>query len=158
MFGRKQQCSAMRSSVSTTPPFGRLSRPTRVHATVADAAPSSSERYGGARRPHAIDVYVVHHCEEPRPQIGAGLPERPLAPRPFERVLDQVVGGFALPGQCKGIAPQARNAAFRVCRAEARACHVVRSCARSRHALLKPSPVRSPGLLSLIHRYSGLPL
>ena len=58
---------------------------------------------------HLIDVNVVHHREQPGAQVRAGPPEMELVPRPFQRVLHEIVGARAIAHQRARVAAQARN-------------------------------------------------
>ncbi len=105
------------------------------------------------------------------------LPQRALLPRPRQRVLHQVVGAMGVARQHSRIAPQPRDRGEQLGMRQRRVGigrrgrpgRVGRATARARggrgaqdsatcQTLLKPSPVLSPGLVSLAQIYSGLPL
>ena len=54
-------------------------------------------------------MYVVHHGEKPRAEIGPAAVEVQLRPRALQRVLHQVVGGGAVADQRASVAPQPRD-------------------------------------------------
>ena len=54
-------------------------------------------------------MYVVHHGEQPRAEIGPAAVEVQLRPRTLQRVLHQVVGGGAVADQRASVAPQPRD-------------------------------------------------
>src|SRR5439155_5424175 len=62
-----------------------------------------------ARRAHFVDMYVVHHREQPGAQVGAAAVEVQLRPRTLESVLHQVVGGGPVADESSGIAAQPRD-------------------------------------------------
>ena len=61
------------------------------------------------RQRQLVYVNIVHDREQPRPQVGSGPPQRPLLPRPPQRILHQVVGARRIAGQHARIAAQPWN-------------------------------------------------
>ena len=58
-------------------------------------------------------MLVVHQCEEPSPQIGAGRPELLLRQRASQRVLDEIVSPVSVMHEGAGVTPQTRDLGFK---------------------------------------------
>src|SRR5215475_6210338 len=108
-----------------------------------------------------VHEHVVHDCKKPRAEIAAGTPQVALVDRPLERVLYEIIGRVRVTDERPRVAPQPRDMARDLLRAHLLAPASSRPCGHgraTRHRLSTPSPVRSPGIASLLQRYSGLPL
>src|ERR1700693_2266231 len=80
-----------------------LDRQDRGHLLDRDIDPLAD------RAAHVVDMLIVQDCEEPGPQIGAGLPQMLLGDRPGQTALDEIVGAGHVPGQRASIAAQPRD-------------------------------------------------
>jgi len=115
-----------------------------------------------------VDEDVVHDGEQPRAKIGSLLPELAFVPRPGKRVLKQVVGAMNIANEHPRIAAQPRQRSKEV-GVRQRYDHsneyldfsneptsagglVDHYSETTCQALLRLSPVLSPGFWSFDHR------
>ncbi len=59
-----------------------------------------------------VNVLVVQDREQPSPQIGTLLPQMQFAEGARQAILNEIVGGDDIAGQCARIAAKARNLGF----------------------------------------------
>ncbi len=120
-----------------------------------------------APAPDGGQEQVALDREQPRPQVAVAATPGPSGQCPLQGVLDEVVRRFAIPKQRDRVAPQGRDLRFdqggdlvqrRVPIRRSRSGHSPIRAWRLCHApLRKPSPVVSPGLVSLARCRAACP-